>query len=244
LTIGLLVLATSKSGDGSGDASSDSMADYVGMGLDDVRLELEGAGWSLVVKQGRKDGTIPGEIIEQSPAAGSSRDPGGTIHLTISEGPEMREIPAINGKAVAEAKTLIEGAQLDVGAVTERHDEAIPAGRVVDVRIGGGAPESAVESGTKIDLVVSAGPTARIMPDLVGLEFDKIAEVTDPLGLVVSTRQDYSSSQPVGRVLKTEPEVNTTIQQGTEVMVTVSLGPKPQAQPAAAQDTTDSEAAG
>ena len=226
LMVGLVVAMANRSDNQT--LSGDSMTDYVGRQLDDVRPELEEQGWKLVVKLDRQDGTEPGEIIVQSPLPGTDLDPGGTIHLTVSEGPGLREVPSLVGKAVAEATSLIEGAGLSVGAVTERHDESVAVGRVLDVRIDGSPPEVGVESGTKLDLVVSAGPTARIMPDLVGLDFEKIDEATEPLGLAVTTRQAYSSSQPAGQVVSTEPEANATVQRGTEIIVTVSLGPKPQ----------------
>jgi len=102
------------------------------------------------------DPVIPaGVVIMQSPEYGASMRKNETLCLTISTGPEEKEIPAITGKSVAEARTELERNGFTLLALPERllsaeswdtvlfqspdAGEMMPSGSVVQVTLSGGS---------------------------------------------------------------------------------------------------------
>lgn len=95
-----------------------------------------------------------GEVISQSPDAGTRVDPGSTVELVVSTGPEpvdTVDVPNVVGLTRADAVAQITGLGLSP-SVEERTTDIEPQdGRVIDQNPGGG---STVNEGTRVVLVV------------------------------------------------------------------------------------------
>ena len=78
----------------------------------------------------------------------------------------------------------------------------------------------------KIDLVVSAGPAPRTVPDESGKSFDQAAADLQRLGLVPARGPDaFSDTVPKDKVISTAPGAGASAAKGGKVTVTVSKGP-------------------
>lgn len=95
-----------------------------------------------------------GEVISQSPDAGTRVEPGSTVELVVSKGPEpvaTVDVPNVVGLIRSDAVSQITGLGLSP-SVEERTTDIEPQnGRVIDQNPGGG---STVNQGTRIVLVV------------------------------------------------------------------------------------------
>lgn len=95
-----------------------------------------------------------GEVISQSPDAGTKVDPGSTVELVVSKGPEpvaTVDVPNVVGLTRSDAVAQITGLGLSP-SVEERVTDIEPQdGRVIDQNPGGG---STVNRGTRVVLVV------------------------------------------------------------------------------------------
>lgn len=95
-----------------------------------------------------------GEVISQSPDAGTRVDPGSTVELVVSSGPEpvtTVDVPNVVGLTRSDAVAQITGLGLSP-SVEERTTDIEPQnGRVIDQNPGGG---STVNEGTRIVLIV------------------------------------------------------------------------------------------
>jgi len=95
-----------------------------------------------------------GEVISQSPDAGTRVDPGSTVNLVVSKGPEpvtTVDVPNVVGLNRSDAVAEIRGLGLSP-SVEERVTEIEPQdGRVIDQNPGGG---TTVNEGTRVVLVV------------------------------------------------------------------------------------------
>ncbi len=123
---------------------------------------LVGAQRSLAVQQIRGRGLTPsveeeessvptGEVIRQSPSAGSELPPGSTVSIVVSKGEKKTKVPNVIGKERSEAVQALRDAGL-VPAVQERETEvASQIGRVTDQFP---PPGSEVEAGTEVTVVV------------------------------------------------------------------------------------------
>jgi serine/threonine-protein kinase len=90
------------------------VADVVGQSKQDATSRLEDAG--LTVDASHEDYSTKydqGTVMAQSPANGTLHR-GDTVELTVSKGPEMVEVPDVNGKQAGEAEQILTRAGFEV----------------------------------------------------------------------------------------------------------------------------------
>ena len=168
------------------------------------------------------NGTAAGQVLDQSPSAtpGRTLKEGRTVTLTVSRGPVPIAVPALAGLDRATAEAAITGAGFVVGEVTERSDEVVPAGQVLEFSPPGGmAP-----TGSPIALVVSSGPALRVVPETFGQSYAAAAAALAEVGLEATRVDDFHETVPAGQVIGTNPAGGESVARGSTVTVVVSAG--------------------
>lgn len=188
--------------------------------------EIIGDYWNLLEALDRLDGTLPGTILRTDPEAGEELEEGQTITYFISQGPELRLVPRnLIGIRLGDAESLLLGAELILGEVTEELNEDFPAGIVISVSNS----EEQIPTGSPVDLVVSLGPTIRTIPaDLVGAKAEDAQTQLTLEGLQYQLVELYDENVPQGTVISLDPESLTQVIRDTVVELRVSLGPPPE----------------
>jgi serine/threonine-protein kinase len=95
-----------------------------------------------------------GQIISQTPTAGSTVTEGSTVKLVISQGVQSVTVPSVLGEDQATAQNDLTSAGLVVASVTQENSETVTAGLVISQSIAGG---KTVAYGTEVSLVISLG---------------------------------------------------------------------------------------
>lgn len=201
------------------------VAGYIGLGVAEIVDEVEANGWELVVTERREDGTKAGVIIGQEPAVGGLLERGSILAVEVSIGPELRPVPEVIGLTVEDASSLLRSAELELGVVTSQNDDEMAEGEVLLATIGGAPATPEAETGTAIDLVVSAGPVADPMPSFVGLNLATALEQAADLGLIVTRAEAFTEVYDEGFIVDTTPPTNTLVTPGDQLTLVVSLGP-------------------
>ena len=109
------------------------------------------------------------------------------------------------------------------------YDETVPLDEVISWSV----PEqpallagSTVTKGTMVQVVVSAGPQPRVIPDLAGSTLAEATAALEGQGLVVQQGADeFSASIPAGQVARVDPAASSTVQRGSTVTLYLSKGP-------------------
>jgi beta-lactam-binding protein with PASTA domain len=170
------------------------------------------------------DATIPaGQVITQSPLAGSTAIPGSKINFTVSLGPVIVTVPAVTGQTQAVAQTAIVGVGLAVGAVTTSHHPTVPTGAVISQ-----APAGLTSAilGSAVNLVVSLGPTPVPVPNVVGqVQATAASNIVAATLVVGAVTQANSPTVPSGSVISEAPAAGTSVLPGSAVNLVISLGP-------------------
>jgi serine/threonine-protein kinase len=198
----------------------------VGLPENDVATRLPPkARWQLQYSDARKDGTQPGEILAQDPVDGLKLTQGGTLHLTRSQGDELRTITASDfvnlprTEAVAKLKAM----GLVSNPIGPKFDEQVPADWVLEVPEAG----KQVAKGGTVTLVISNGPQPRTLPDFAKQTPDQVKAALAGVGLQYAERQDYSETVGKGAVIGTEPAAGQPVPKGSVVTTVISIGRKP-----------------
>ena len=134
-------------------------------------------------------------------------------------------VPNVVNTFEADATAAIAAAQLAVGAVTSRYDNAVAAGRVITQAPAAGV---IVNAGSLVDLEISLGPAPVAVPPVAGLlQADAESAITGA-GLVVGTiTTEHHAGVPAGHVIRSAPVEGTMVPPGSSVDLVVSLGPTP-----------------
>jgi serine/threonine-protein kinase len=101
---------------------------------------------------GEEESNSPeGEVISQSPAAGSEVEAGSTVSIVVSSGEQQAQVPNVIGRLRAEAVQAVREAGLSPTVEEEETDVAGKAGRVIDQFP---PPGSELEDGATVTIVV------------------------------------------------------------------------------------------
>lgn len=123
-------------------------------------LAITAAGLTLgTVTMQASSSVAAGNVISESPAAGTQVAAKSAVSLTISSGPASISVPNVVGETQSTATSAITGAGLTLGKITETSSTSLPVGSVVTESPAAG---SAVAAGTAVNLVVSALPFTAI----------------------------------------------------------------------------------
>ncbi len=200
-----------------------------GQPVEQARDELVEAGFEVSIDPERPhDLAVPEDhVLAQEPTGELRR--GGTVVLVVSAGPAQLPVPDVVGDPVDEAERTLRADGFDV-AFNERHDEEVPADRVIATDP---AADQTVDEASTITVVVSLGPTPIEVPELLGTPVDDARdELADrELDLEVVGRQ-HDPDMPAESVLSQAPGAGQTLTRGDVVEVVLSDGPEPIVVPA------------
>ncbi|MFG2042581.1 PASTA domain-containing protein [Dactylosporangium sp. NPDC048998] len=155
----------------------------------------------------RFDDAVPvGYVVDTDPKIGTQVQPGQTITVYVSKGPNPVKVPLVVGKQLEQAKSDLAKVKITLGKV-EEVDSDKPKGEVVSQSIGDG---NSVADGMVMDLQVSKGPAQIPMPEVRNMPLDQARAQLEGLGLVVD-------SQGFGTVRQQNPQPNTPVVPGQHV---------------------------
>ncbi len=163
-----------------------------------------------------------GIVLGQDPPGGEKADEGSTVTLTVSDGPESRAVPTVEGLTYKSAAARLRAAGFKVRRTNEPSD-TVKAGRVVSANPGQG---SQAKVGDTVELTVSTGPQEVALPSVVGQSEDNARATLEKAGFAVGTiTRKESSDQDPGTVLSQSPAPGTQAAKGSAVDLTVAKAP-------------------
>lgn len=167
-----------------------------------------------------------GVVSNQQPNAGIMVKEGvKNAKLIISTGKAEIDIPDVTNYTLEAAKEELDKAGI-MYTVIEEASEEIPIDYVIRTDPVAGR---AVSASKIIDVYVSRGPDTKTftMPNLVGKTLEYAKEKADELNFKLTSKQEVST-KAANTVLKQDVEAGESIEEGTEVTVTVAKKQTPQ----------------
>jgi serine/threonine-protein kinase len=110
----------------------------------------------------QEDSAPVGEVISQSPSAGTKVEPGSTVSIVVSKGEEEASVPNVIGKQRREAVEAIRAAGLEASVQEQETEIPSQVGRVTDQFP---PPGSEVGPGTTVTLVVGKRASGATTPE-------------------------------------------------------------------------------
>ncbi|MGW0914194.1 Stk1 family PASTA domain-containing Ser/Thr kinase [Streptomyces sp. NPDC002784] len=176
------------------------------------------------VERAFSDTVERGRVISTDPGVGSRIRHNDAVNLVVSKGPQVVEVPDLEGYRLDKAEELLKSAGLEPGMVTREFSESVARGSVIST-----SPEAGTErrSGSAVALVLSKGRPVDV-PDVTGESLeDARAELTEAgLKVRIATEEVTSSEYDKGEVAEQTPQADTQAVAGDTVTLTLSKGPE------------------
>jgi eukaryotic-like serine/threonine-protein kinase len=154
----------------------------IGLTYTDAVQQLEQKGFTVERGETRFHNAAPkGTVLDQTPAPGSKEVSGIRVALVVSGGQKIGTIPGVVGLSRENALNALEVAGFDVGDVTSRASNE-PLGTVIDSRP---RPGTQAPMPSTVALVLSAGPTIVVVPDVAGRSVTDARLLLQQVGLAV-----------------------------------------------------------
>lgn len=204
----------------------------LGLQVEDARLLLAEKGLDYYVLREVYSEEEAGVVVDQEPKPSSIRKSGvgEKVGLIVSKGRELAQVPDVRGQTQAGAAAVLAQRNLEAGTLREEYDPVTPVGLVLGQEP---APRTQVPAGTKVALVLSLGPPPQpvVVPDLAGKDLAVAQSELTALGLELGgISEEPSNIYGVGKVVRTDPPLGTTVQEGDSISLIVSQGPLAEAE--------------
>lgn len=131
------------------------------------------------------------------------------------------EVPNFIGQSIIDAKNEY-GDKLQFIIASEEYNNDYPENIIFEQDIPAGTIK---KEGAEIAVKVSKGPKTSVIPDLKNQTYEAAASELERLNLVPVQSLIHDDDVVEGRVIKTNPETNDEVPQGSSVTVFVSSGP-------------------
>lgn len=199
--------------------------DLSNMTDEQAKRALEGAGLKGVRDADVFSSTIgEGGVAEQSPAADTLVEAGSTVHYSISAGADTIEVPNLSGMTEEDAMSLLTQLGLTGLVGSRQASDTVENGLVISQNPAKGLK---VETGTQITFTVSTGVAKVPAPALAGLNQSAARSTLINAGFELGDVVEEYSSDPIGTVIRQDPEEGTEIDKGSKVHVWISKGEEP-----------------
>lgn len=198
-----------------------TVPDLAGRSIADATALSSGLDLQLRVDEARRpNAKVPaGHVLRQEPTAGSATRRQRSVRVWLSSGAHVALAPSLLGESqrAAEIRAAQEG--LTIGAVSEIRSAAYAP----DVVVAQDPPPSTQTS--EVRLLVNRGEdrATYVMPDLIGLNGGRAADLMRIRGFRVSiTSQSAASAIPPGVVVRQSPAGGYQVHPGDPIALEVS----------------------
>ena len=190
---------------------------------DQAKAALKELRLGVNVQTGTSDDVPEGQVYDQSPAAGTKVDVHTQVTINISSGKEKFSLDDVTGMQYQQAQAQLENDGLVVSLEFD-YSDSVGSDKVISTSPKAG---SQVAKGDTITITASKGKETKttIVPNLLGQNIDDAIQMIKDAGLTYNGKSsDYSDSYSENQVMNQSISAGKTVEEGTTISLTVSLG--------------------
>ena len=190
---------------------------------DEAKAALKKLRLGVNVQTGTSDDVPEGQVYDQSPAAGTKVDVHTQVTIYISSGKETFSLDDVTGMQYQQAQAQLENDGLVVSLEFD-YSDSVGSDKVISTSPKAG---SRVAKGDTVTITASKGKETKttIVPNLLGQNIDDAIQMIKDAGLTYNGKSsDYSDSYSENQVMNQSISAGNTVDEGTTISLTVSLG--------------------
>ena len=165
---------------------------------------------------------LKGQTISSDPARETTVSRNSKVNIVISKGPLKTKFGSYIGQNFDQVRKKLKAKGVLVDKETT-YSNKYPAGQIVSQSIDPSMKVSLYQ--LPVTFTVSEGVQTFKIRDLAGYTQKSVIDYAQEHNITIIFEQQYSNTVPKGQVISQNPKANTTVKAGSQVIVTLSLGP-------------------
>ena len=165
---------------------------------------------------------LKGQTISSDPARETTVSRNSKVDIVISRGPLKTKFGSYIGQNFDQVREKLKAKGVLVDKETT-YSNKYPAGQIVSQSIDPSMKVSLYQ--LPVTFTVSEGVQTFKIRDLTGYTQKSVIDYAQEHNITIIFEQQYSNTVPKGQVISQSPKANTTVKAGSQVIVTLSLGP-------------------
>ena len=165
---------------------------------------------------------LKGQTISSDPARETTVNRNSKVDIVISKGPLKTKFGSYIGQNFDQVRKKLKAKGVLVDKETT-YSNKYPAGQIVSQSIDPSMKVSLYQ--LPVTFTVSEGIQTFKIRDLTGYTQKSVIDYAQEHNITIIFEQQYSNTVPKGQVISQNPKANTTVKAGSQVIVTLSLGP-------------------
>ncbi|PZR57330.1 MAG: Stk1 family PASTA domain-containing Ser/Thr kinase [Candidatus Meridianibacter frigidus] len=158
-------------------------------------------------------------VIDQDPQPGTHVREGSKVTLIVSQGPAPIAVPNLISQDFTKAAALLAKLNLKLHVANKVASDTVATGKITEQDI---LPQTNVDAGTVVNVVVSLGPAASSVPSISTLNYKDAVSTLTQAGFKVAVQ--YSVQQDAnGMIIQQTPDPGTQLPRGSTVTVLLSV---------------------
>lgn len=201
-----------------------TVPNVVGKPVEVAQTTLKKLDLKVSVDEIASDDVPAGEVISQTPIAGTNVKAKRIIHLTVSKGGSTMLIPDLKGLTLSQAKERLDKLGLTIGAVENGNDPDKPSEIIISQSP---EPGSKTTKGTRVNIVINMKQKVSV-PSVVGMTLSDAKNTLSSLKLAVGTitSSDGGSIDDANAVVVSQDPAAGETKSDTVVNLTVAAKQK------------------
>ena len=197
-----------------------SLPNFVNMTREEAEVAAQESNLALEITEEFNSDVEAGKVISQDPpyVDGYLVKEESTIKLVLSKGENIKIVPKVTGMTRDEAEQSIKAEELEVEVVEEASSK-VESGYVIRQEP---AADEELNAGETVTIYVSTGIKQITMTHVIGQAEDEAKKALTELGFEVNVVYEEDTSKDDGVVLRQSLDVGATVDDGTEVTLTVN----------------------
>lgn len=166
--------------------------------------------------------TVPaGQIIRQTPEAGTMVEKNTTVTYVLSTGTAKSVIPDVVNKSLNDAQQLLNEENITNITVKKENSETVAVGNVISVTPGVGSQVNPTDA---VTLVVSTGSASKMVtvPSVRGFNKAEATSMMENKGLIVEYKDGHTDDLDIGDVMDQSIAGGTEVSAGTTITLTIN----------------------
>ncbi|GGS37349.1 putative serine/threonine-protein kinase [Streptomyces griseoviridis] len=188
--------------------------DVSGLSYSDAEAKLKELGFEVEQKTEESTET-PDTVLSQTPDAGTSKEKGSTVTLTVAKETSQVTVPDVTGLSPADAKSRLEAQGLVLGTQTTEESTAQEEGEIFEQSL---APGSDANRGSTVNVKIAKKPAEEekfAMPKVTDMTVAEAKNVLAQKGLALGSIAGAQDDN--AKVIASTPAEGTEVKKGDTV---------------------------
>ena len=188
--------------------------------VDDAVRALTGAKLKYKVVDAFSASVPAKQLIDVSPAPGTSLRQNSVVTLTVSKGTQPIVVPNVVTLTVDAARKKLAALGLTLNVAQQTESDTIPANVIASQEP---QPSSTAAPNSAVTVIVSTGPSTIAVPNVVGSDADAAQATLRAAGFVPSVSYTVDAANPTGKISAQKPDAGANVKKGAPVAIYLSV---------------------